>query len=63
MSDQDDYTRENYVYEIFDRMKHDVKYRPVVKKWAVSGDKDCVNALHLWDEHVKNTRRQFASRR
>ncbi|MBU2859745.1 MULTISPECIES: hypothetical protein [Acidithiobacillus] len=56
----DSYTRENYVYELFDRMKHDQKYRPVIKGLAKKGDADAVATMVLWDKHVKEQRRAFA---
>ena len=62
MNTPDDYTREDYVREIFDRMKHDQKYRPVVKRGAAKGDAECVAAMVLWDKHVKEMRRAFAGR-
>lgn len=60
--DTDPYTRENYIYELFDRMKHDPEYRPTVKNGAVEGDAECIEAMVLWNNHVKNMRRLYAGR-
>ncbi|MHB0888779.1 hypothetical protein [Acidithiobacillus sp.] len=58
----DEYTRSEYVSELFDRMKHDPKYRTVVKKRAENGDAECAEAMVLWNAHVKRMRRAYASR-
>lgn len=60
--DADAYIRDDHVGEIFDRMKRDPKYRPVVKKLAKKGDVDCLKVMVLWDAHVKEMRRLHASR-
>lgn len=62
LADADAYIRDDYVGEIFDRMKRDPKYRPVVKRMAAKGDKECVEVMVLWDAHVKEMRRLHASR-
>lgn len=59
---EDTYTRETYIHELFDRMKHDPKYRPVVKKGAEKGDAECIEAMVFWNKHVKDMRRSFAGR-
>jgi len=53
---------DDYIGEVFDRMKRDPKYRPVVKRMAAKGDKECVEVMVLWDAHVKEMRRLHASR-
>ncbi|OCX75550.1 hypothetical protein [Acidithiobacillus thiooxidans] len=60
-ADENTYTREEYIADLFDRMKHDPKYRPVVKRMAEKGDKECVEVMVLWNEHVKHMRRLHAS--
>ncbi|BDB14057.1 hypothetical protein [Acidithiobacillus ferrooxidans] len=60
MLEQDEYTREEYVFELFDRMKHDKKYRPIVKGLAEKGDAECRDAMVLWNRHVKEMRRLHA---
>ena len=57
-----EYTRNEYISELYDRMKHDQKFRPVVKKLAEQGDAECVEAMVLWNAHVKRLRRTYASR-
>jgi hypothetical protein len=57
------YTRDEYISELYDRMKHDKKFRPVVKKLAEQGDAECVEAMVLWNAHVKRLRREYASQR
>ena len=47
---------------LFDQMKRDPKFRSVVKKLAAKGDADYVEAMILWDAHVKRMRRTYASR-
>ena len=62
MMQEDAYTRKDHIHEIFDRMKHDPKYRPTVKKLAEQGDAECVDVMVLWNAHVKELRRSFAGR-
>ncbi len=52
--------RDERMYEILDRMHHDKKYRPEVKKKAAQGDVDCRRAMVLWEEHVREMRRLHA---
>lgn len=59
---EEEFTREEYIYDIFDRMKFDKKYRPVVKKRAAKGDEECIEAMALWDAYVKEMRRLHAAR-
>ena len=58
----DEYTKSEYISELFDRMKHDPKCRPAVKKLAENGDAECAEAMVLWGAHVKRMRRSHASR-
>jgi hypothetical protein len=59
----DTYSRENYIHDLFDRMKDVTKYRPVIKKLAEKGDAEAIEAMILWDRHVKEQRRAFARAR
>lgn len=59
---KDDYTREDYVLELFDRMKMVKSYRDTVKKGAAAGNKECADALVLWNQYVKRLRREYAGR-
>ncbi len=45
------------------RMKQVQKYRPVIKKLAEKGDAEAIEAMVLWDRHVKEQRRAFARAR
>lgn len=58
----DEYTRDEYISEIFDRMKHLPKYRPEVKKLAADGHAECIDAMVLWNKYVKNMRRAYVGR-
>lgn len=57
----DDYTQDDPVDEILDRMRRDPKYRPTVKKLAASGDAVCRDVMVLWNEHVREMRRLHAN--
>lgn len=59
----DEYTREDYVLELFDRMKVVKSYRATVKKRAAAGDQECADALVLWNQYVKRLRREYAGSR
>lgn len=54
--------REERIYGILDRMRHDPKYRPVVKKKAAQGDAECRKVMVMWNEHVQEMRRLHARR-
>lgn len=60
MDEYDEYTREDYIAEILDRMRQDKKYRPVVKKNAEAGDEICQEVMVKWNNYVKELRRGYA---